>query len=67
MITGEKIIAAVKARNINEVKRLMNLSSVEGGLILLRLTQKDGSGKTAIQLAEEINDNELIEVLRGKE
>jgi len=65
VMTGEKILAAVKTKNIEEVKRLISLSAEDGGLILLRLTQKDENGKTAIQLAEEMNDNELISVLRG--
>lgn len=41
--TGLKIISAVKSNNIEEVKRLMTLSADEGGLINLRLTQKDKS------------------------
>ncbi len=44
----------------------MTLSAGEGGLIILRLTQKDESGKSALQLAEEMNSKELIEVLRGQ-
>lgn len=63
--TGMKIISAVKANNIEEVKRLMTLSADEGGLIILRLTQKDQHGKSALQLAEELNNKELIEVLGG--
>jgi hypothetical protein len=67
VLTGEKIIKAVKAGNVEEVKRLMNLSVDEGGLFLLRLTQKDESGKTAIQLSEEMNEKEIIAILRGEQ
>ena len=64
--TGLKVISAIKSNNIEEVKRLMTLAAGEGGLIILRLTQKDESGKSALQLAEEMNSKELIEVLRGQ-
>ena len=63
---GEKIIVAVKSNNIEEVKRLLNLTAEEGGLILLWLTQKDENGKSAIQLAEEMNSSELTAVFRGE-
>ena len=67
VFTGEKIISAIKSNNISEVKRLVNLNADEGGLILLRFTQKDENGKTAIQLAEEGNNKELLEILRGQQ
>jgi hypothetical protein len=64
VLTREKIILAVKANNLLGVKRLMTLSVDEGGLIILRLTQKGRNGKTALQIAEEMNNIEIIEVLR---
>lgn len=63
--TGMKIITAVKANNIDEVKRLVNLSADKGGLIILRLTQKDEYGKSALQIAEELNSKDLIDLLRN--
>jgi ankyrin repeat protein len=65
VLTGEKIISAVKANNVLEVKRLINLSVDEGGLLILRFTQQDKNGKTALQIAEEMNYYEIIEVLVG--
>jgi ketosteroid isomerase-like protein len=65
-LTGQKIIEAVQANNAEEVKRLMNLNADDGGLIILRLTQKDRNGKSAIQIAEENNNHQIIEILRGK-
>lgn len=65
VLTGEKIILAVITNNVLEVKRLMTLSVDEGGLKILRLTQKDKNGKTALRLAEEMNNVEIMEVLRG--
>lgn len=63
-LTGQKIIQAVKESNIPEVKKLLNLPSDEGGLILLRLTAKDKNGKTAKDLAIEANNKDIIELLR---
>ena len=62
--TGQKIIRAVKDRNINEIKRLLNLPVEKGGLILLRLTEKDASGKTAKEYAIESGENEIIELFK---
>ncbi len=65
-LTGQKIIEAVKANNADEVKRLMNLNADDGGLIILRLTQKDRNGKSAIQIAEENNNQEILSILHGQ-
>lgn len=66
VLTGQKILVAVKANNAEELKRLMNLPVDEGGLIILRLTQKDSNGKSALQLATESNNEQIIEILRGQ-
>ncbi|MCX6313623.1 MAG: hypothetical protein NTX08_02665 [Sphingobacteriales bacterium] len=64
-LTGKKIIEAIKTNNIYEVKRLLSLSAEEGGLIILRLTQKDENGKSAIQIAEENGNKDILDLLRG--
>jgi hypothetical protein len=60
-LTGQKIIQAVKRKNIEEIKRLMKLPVDEGGLILLRLTAKDKNGKTAKELALDSDNKEIID------
>jgi hypothetical protein len=64
VITGKKIVAAVKANDVSEVKRLINLPVDEGGLLLLRFTQTDEYGKIAIQTAEEMDNQEILSLLR---
>ncbi len=61
-LTGQKIIQAVKEKNIEEIKRLMKLPVDEGGLILLRLTAKDKNGKTAKELALDSENKEIIDL-----
>lgn len=61
-LTGQKIIKAVKGKNIEEIKRLMKLPVDEGGLILLRLTAKDKNGKTAKELATDSENKEIIDI-----
>ena len=61
-LTGQKIIKAVKGKNIEEIKRLMKLPVDEGGLILLRLTAKDKNGKTAKVLALDSENKEIIDL-----
>jgi len=61
-LTGQKIIKAVKGKNIEEIKRLMKLPVDEGGLILLRLTAKDKNGKTAKELALDSDNKEIIDL-----
>jgi hypothetical protein len=61
-LTGQKIIQAVKGKNIEEIKRLMKLPVDEGGLILLRLTAKDKNGKTAKVLALDSENKEIIDL-----
>ena len=63
-VTGKKIIAAVKANNVVEVKRLLSLPVDIGGLLLLRLTEKDENGKTAKQIAEEMNNLDMLEIFK---
>lgn len=64
-LTGQKIISAVKSNNPAEVKRLISLPVNEGGLILLRLIQKDETGKTALEIAQELQNEEVISILLG--
>lgn len=61
-LTGKKIIEAVKANNIDEVKRLMSLPVDVGGLLILRITQTDERGKSAKQIAEEMNNPEMLKL-----
>ncbi len=63
-LTGQKIIQAVKGKNIEEIKRLMKLPVDEGGLILLRLTAKDKNGKTAKELALDSENKEIIDIFK---
>lgn len=63
-LTGQKIIIAVKDRKIDEIKKLINLPVEKGGLILLRLIEKDVSGKTAKDYAIESGENEIIELFK---
>jgi hypothetical protein len=46
------------------VKRLINLPVDEGGLLLLQFTQTDEYGKIAIQTAEEMDNQEILSLLR---
>ena len=64
-LTGQKIISAVKSNNLAEVKRLISLPVNEGGIILLRLIQKDETGKTALEIAQELKHVEVISILLG--
>ncbi len=64
-ITGQKIIEATKSNDADELKRLLNLSLEDGGLMVLRMTQKDKNGKSAIQIAEENKNQQIIEILHG--
>ena len=63
-LTGRKIIIAMKDRKIDEIKKLINLPVEKGGLILLRLIEKDVSGKTAKDYAIESGENEIIELFK---
>jgi len=63
-LTGQKIIKAVKNRNIDEIKKLINLPLEKGGLIILRFTEKDASGKTAKDIAIESGEKEIIELFK---
>ena len=61
-LTGQKIIQAVKEKNIEEIERLMKLPVDEVGLLLLRLTAKDKNGKTAKELATDSENKEIIDI-----
>ncbi|MCZ7603070.1 MAG: hypothetical protein M5R37_09380 [Melioribacteraceae bacterium] len=66
-LTGRKIIRAVKERNVDEVKKLLNLSLDDGGPLLFRLTVQDEEGKTALEIAKEEGYTEIITLLNFNE
>lgn len=64
VLTGQKVIQAVKLNHPEEVELLINLSVDEGGLLLLRFNQLDVDGRTAMQIAEDDGNSVILNILK---
>jgi hypothetical protein len=56
---------AIELNDISEFKRLYDLDAEKGGLILWRLTAKNKEGKSFLELAKEMERNEIINFLKN--
>ncbi len=58
---GHKLLEAAVKGDIKLVKEIMSLPREKGGILLVRLTQKDESGNSALHLAVMGGNKEVIE------
>jgi hypothetical protein len=63
--TAQKMFKAIELNDISEFKRLYDLDAEKGGLILWRLTAKNKEGKSFLELAKEMERNEIINFLKN--
>jgi ankyrin repeat protein len=65
-ITSSNMFDAIKNNDNIEFKRLYELDSTEGGLVLHRLIAKNKSGRTFLEYAEKLEHEEIIRYLKIK-
>jgi ankyrin repeat protein len=65
-ITSNKMFDAIRENEILEFKRLYELGSSKGGLLLHRLLAKNEIGQTFLEFAEKLERNEIIKYLKEK-
>ena len=58
---GHKLLEAVATGDINLVKEIMSLPREKGGILLVRLIQKDENGNSALHLAVRSGNKEVVE------
>ena len=65
-ITSNKMFDAIRDNEIFEFKRLYELDSTKGGLLMQRLFAKNEFGQTYLEFAEKLKRNEIIKYLKEK-
>lgn len=65
-ITSNKMFDAIMKNEVTEFKRLYELDSTEGGLLLSRLIAKNRLGQTFLEYAEKLEREEIIKYLKSK-
>ena len=65
-VVGNEIFQAIKLNDFEEFKRLYELGSREGGLLLFRFTAKNKEGFSFMEYAETLNRKEIIDYLNTK-
>ena len=65
-ITSNKMFDAIKNNDLVEFRRLYELDSIKGGLLLHRLIAKNESGQTYLEYAKELESKEIIRYLKSK-
>lgn len=65
-LTSNKMFDAIRDNEILEFKRLYELDSTKGGLIMHRLLAKNEFGQTFLEFAEKLKRNEIIKYLKEK-
>lgn len=65
-LTSNKMFDAIKLDDFLEFKRLYELDSTKGGLLLHRLIAKNKSGQSFLELAEHLERKETMKYLKNK-
>jgi len=64
---GQKLLEAVAKGDVEQVREILSLPREKGGILIVRLAQTDQNGKTALDIAKEKGNEEIIKILKSRD